>query len=132
MLLLHLEMVPSIPVPEVVGSQGVLLRTVPWGTNVVLRCMSNDENHNFQYWHLVNKGLIIGPANQYDLAKFKFEILSGNLTIRVSFVSPACFYKYFFSVFTRRCVLDVVFLIVHFARAFNFVTNLFLTQTKQL
>lgn len=85
LLLLHLDLVPSVPVPGVDGSEGVLVRTVPWGTNVVLKCQSNDKNHNFQYWHLVNKGLIIGPANQYDLAKFRYEILSGNLTIRVSF-----------------------------------------------
>lgn len=85
LLLLHLDVVPSVPVTDVDASQGVLVRTVSWGTNVVLKCLSNDENHNFRYWHLVNKGLIIGPANQYDPAKFKFEVLSGNLTIRVSF-----------------------------------------------
>ncbi|CAG9773062.1 unnamed protein product [Ceutorhynchus assimilis] len=70
----------AVPIPEV--QQGVFVRTVPWGSTVVLHCTSNDPLHNFQYWHLVNKGLVIGPANQFDKGKFSYGVLSGNLTIR--------------------------------------------------
>lgn len=74
----------SIPISDVDRSEGVIVRTVPWGKTVILKCMSNDNAHNFQYWHMVDQGLIIGPANKFNPAKFRFEILSGNLTIRVS------------------------------------------------
>lgn len=54
------------------------------GETVTLLCHSNDENHNFLYWHLNGKNIIIGPSNKYDIGKFRYEILSGNLTIRVN------------------------------------------------
>ncbi|XP_066252615.1 uncharacterized protein [Euwallacea similis] len=82
LLLLGANTVLAIPIADVNGAEGVLVRTVPWGTNVILRCRSNDETHNFLYWHLINKGVIIGPANDYDIAKFRYEILSGNLKIK--------------------------------------------------
>ncbi|KAL1505363.1 hypothetical protein ABEB36_004947 [Hypothenemus hampei] len=81
---LHLlfGLVRPIPVSDIDGSDGVLVRTVVGGSTVDLTCNSNDENHNFQYWHLLNKGIIIGPDNNYDKAKFRYRILSGNLTIK--------------------------------------------------
>ncbi|XP_066146599.1 uncharacterized protein [Euwallacea fornicatus] len=80
--LLGASAVLAIPIADINGAEGVLVRTAPWGTNVILRCGSNDGTHNFFYWHLINKGVIIGPANKYDISKFRYEILSGNLMIK--------------------------------------------------
>ncbi|KAF7286718.1 hypothetical protein GWI33_004342 [Rhynchophorus ferrugineus] len=70
----------SAPLTEHID--GVVLRTAQWGTNVVLTCLSNDAAHVFQYWHIVNKGVVIGPGNAYDEAKYRYHVLSGNLTIK--------------------------------------------------
>lgn len=77
-----LDNVLSVPIRDLDHAEGVMVRTVSGGSTVVLKCTSNDPRHNFQYWHLVDSGVIIGPANHYDPGKFKFEVLSGNLTIR--------------------------------------------------
>jgi hypothetical protein len=61
-----------------------VLVQVPVGETVTLMCQSNDENHNFFYWYLNEKNIIVGPSNTYDIGKFKYEVLSGNLTIKVS------------------------------------------------
>lgn len=86
-LLFYIAQVFPIPITDIDSKEGVLVRTAADGSTVILKCMSNDNAHNFQYWHLVNKGLIIGPANYFDNAKFKYEILSGNLTIKVKILS---------------------------------------------
>ncbi|XP_050303631.1 uncharacterized protein LOC126741287 isoform X2 [Anthonomus grandis grandis] len=72
----------ALPLSEIEDADNVLVRTVPHGATVVLECRSNDPTHNFQYWHLLNSGIIIGPENEFDKAKYRFEVLSGNLTIR--------------------------------------------------
>ncbi|XP_030755712.1 uncharacterized protein LOC115882034 [Sitophilus oryzae] len=72
----------AVPLPELDHVDGVVLRTVPVGSTVVLKCLSNDYEHIFQFWHYLNKGIVIGPGNDYDLAKFRYEVLSGNLTIK--------------------------------------------------
>ncbi|KAJ3619603.1 hypothetical protein MTP99_005271 [Tenebrio molitor] len=59
-----------------------VLVQVPVGETVTLMCQSNDENHNFFYWYLNEKNIIVGPSNTYDIGKFKYEVLSGNLTIK--------------------------------------------------
>lgn len=75
----------SIPTELVTGS-GVWTLRVPYGQNVILQCQSNDENHNFDFWIVENQQVIIGPSNtNYDIRKFNYEILTGNLTVRVSF-----------------------------------------------
>lgn len=56
---------------------------VPAGSTVVLKCSSNDYNHNFLFW-ILNNNTIIGPGNYYDEKKYKYEVLSGKLHIHVS------------------------------------------------
>ncbi|KAG5873903.1 hypothetical protein JTB14_009920 [Gonioctena quinquepunctata] len=64
-------------------SNELLFEQVDYGDNVVLKCRSNDLDHNFEYWLLENPDIIIGPANEdYDNSKYKYEILSGNLIVR--------------------------------------------------
>ncbi|KAJ3641221.1 hypothetical protein Zmor_027736 [Zophobas morio] len=55
---------------------------VPWGETATLLCESNDENHSFIYWYLNERDLVIGPGNVYDNGKFRYEVLSGNLTVK--------------------------------------------------
>lgn len=74
----------SLPT-HLVTSEGIWTIEVPYGENVVLQCQSNDENHIFDFWVVENQQVVIGPSNiGYDIRKFKYEILTGNLTIRVS------------------------------------------------
>ncbi|KAH1013030.1 uncharacterized protein LOC109543196 [Dendroctonus ponderosae] len=80
-LIFYIGRVVPIPITDIDSKEEILVRIAASGSTVILKCMSNDNAHNFQYWHLVNKGLIIGPANNYDSAKFRYGILSGNLTI---------------------------------------------------
>lgn len=70
---------------HLVTADGLWTIEVPYGENVVLQCHSNDKDHNFDFWVVENQQVVIGPSNtNYDIRKFKYEILSGNLTIRVS------------------------------------------------
>lgn len=58
---------------------------VPAGSRAVLKCNSNDYDHNFMLWVLENA--IIGPENSnYDESKYKYEVLSGKLHINVSLI----------------------------------------------
>lgn len=59
------------------------VKTVPAGETAVLACNSNDYNHNFFFW-LFGNDKIIGPSNDYDESKYKYEVLSGKLHINVS------------------------------------------------
>ncbi|XP_060527041.1 uncharacterized protein LOC132702445 [Cylas formicarius] len=74
-----LDLCGGVPVDS---ADFVVQRYAPSGDNVILLCRSNDRRHVFRFWHLVNRGVIIGPANNFDQAKFRYEILSGNLTIK--------------------------------------------------
>lgn len=56
------------------------VREVPAGGTAVLNCNSNDYDHNFMFW-LLNQTKIIGPGNDYDERKYKYEVLSGKLFI---------------------------------------------------
>lgn len=74
----------SLPT-QLITSNGVWTMEAPYGENVVLQCRSNDKDHNFDFWVVESQQVAIGPSNtDYDIRKFKYEILSGNLTIRVS------------------------------------------------
>ncbi|CAK1578353.1 unnamed protein product [Parnassius mnemosyne] len=57
-----------------------IMTEVPAGSTAVLNCNSNDYDHNFMFW-LVNKTKIIGPDNDFDVKKYKYEVLSGKLWI---------------------------------------------------
>lgn len=62
------------------------IHEVDIGKNAVLKCKSNDANtHVFLFWENLKFGLIIGPTNVYDEKKYDFDVLSGNLTIRVRY-----------------------------------------------
>lgn len=57
---------------------------VPFGETVTLVCDSNDAKHSFIFWFVNEKNIFVGPSYHYDNAKFKYEVLSGNLTVKVS------------------------------------------------
>ncbi|CAH2063276.1 unnamed protein product, partial [Iphiclides podalirius] len=63
-----------------------IVKEVPAGSTAVLNCNSNDYDHNFLFW-LVNKTKVIGPDNDFDEKKYKYEVLSGRL--RINNVSPS-------------------------------------------
>lgn len=53
------------------------------GTTVTLPCPSNDDDHRFLFWQLDNDE-VIGPLNPVsDRTKYKYEVLSGDLYIKV-------------------------------------------------
>jgi hypothetical protein len=52
------------------------------GSTAVLPCRSNDDHHRFQFWELEGNQLF-GPGNAADTAKYKFEVLTGTLYIKV-------------------------------------------------
>lgn len=60
-----------------------IVTEVSEGSTAVLSCDSNDYDHNFMFW-LFDKNRIIGPGNEYDERKYKYEVLSGKLYINVS------------------------------------------------
>lgn len=72
---------------EVVVSKNLseLLQEVEFGKTAVLHCHSNDDGHFFLFWQLAKEG-IVGPGNKFDTSKYNYEILTGNLFIRVSII----------------------------------------------
>ncbi|KAM3967952.1 LOW QUALITY PROTEIN: uncharacterized protein ACR2FA_004021 [Aphomia sociella] len=58
----------------------------------VLKCISNDYDHNFLFW-LFDQTKIIGPGNVYDKSKYTYEVLSGNLKIHSVTPNEAGYYK---------------------------------------
>lgn len=84
------------PVREkVIIPPNTAIMQVPSGKDVTLICQSNDANHNFLYWHMNGRNLVVGPGNDYDNGKYRYEVLSGNLTIRVKYciISQICVTK---------------------------------------
>lgn len=59
-----------------------MVQEVPLGEMAILRCPSNDDQHRFQFWELSTKD-IIGPGNNVDQQKYKYEVLTGTLYIKV-------------------------------------------------
>jgi len=55
---------------------------VPAGETAKLECPSNDDNHRFQFWQLKSNE-ILGPGNKINERKYKYEVLSGTLYIKV-------------------------------------------------
>ncbi|KAG7305764.1 hypothetical protein JYU34_009892 [Plutella xylostella] len=66
--------------------KNTVVTEVPAGSTAVLSCNSNDYDHNFMFW-LFDKNKVIGPGNDYDERKYKYEVLSGKL--HIDSVSPA-------------------------------------------
>lgn len=52
------------------------------GETAVLHCPSNDEHHRFQFWWM-KPDQIIGPGTSLNSDKFKYEVLTGTLYIKV-------------------------------------------------
>lgn len=52
------------------------------GETAVLQCPSNDEHHRFQFWWM-KPDQIIGPGTAPNSDKFKYEVLTGTLYIKV-------------------------------------------------
>lgn len=65
--------------------KSLVVKEVPAGTTAVLNCDSNDFDHNFMFW-LFDQNQVIGPGNEYDERKYKYEVLSGKLHIDVSII----------------------------------------------
>ncbi|CAG9857393.1 unnamed protein product [Phyllotreta striolata] len=65
------------------SNHSLLLQEVPIGSDAILPCTSNTDNYLFQQWILDNNSSI-GPTNnsKFDVGKFDYEVLSGNLLIR--------------------------------------------------
>lgn len=64
-------------------AHGLTTHEVNVGGTAKLPCLSNDKDHRFQYWQLVNDE-IIGPWNNWQGHKFKYEVSTGELTIQVA------------------------------------------------
>ncbi|KAJ8914961.1 hypothetical protein NQ315_002485 [Exocentrus adspersus] len=67
---------------EQANSKGFITKEVYYGETVLLQCKSNVNNYNFDYWVFNDRKVVIGPSNSYDRLKYRYEILSGNLTVR--------------------------------------------------
>lgn len=65
--------------------KNLVVTEVPAGSTAVLNCHSNDFDHNFMFW-LFDKNRVIGPGNDFDERKYKYEVLSGKLKIDVSII----------------------------------------------
>lgn len=68
----------AIPVPSAKPS----ILEVSVGETAKLHCPSNDDNHRFQFWQLQSNH-ILGPGNKIDERKYKYDVLSGALYIKV-------------------------------------------------
>jgi hypothetical protein len=60
----------------------IIVQEVDVGSTAVLPCHSNDDHHRFQFWELQGNR-IFGPANAVSIDKYRFEVLSGTLYIKV-------------------------------------------------
>ncbi|XP_057340121.1 uncharacterized protein LOC130677392 [Microplitis mediator] len=52
------------------------------GKQATLLCQSNDDNHRFMFWKVIdNHNNIVGPNSSYDNDKYNYEVLTGKLYI---------------------------------------------------
>uniref|UniRef100_A0A1B6CI88 Ig-like domain-containing protein n=1 Tax=Clastoptera arizonana TaxID=38151 RepID=A0A1B6CI88_9HEMI len=63
------------------SQSATVLQEVEHGQVATLNCLSSDENHRFQFWHLEHTNQFIGPGNKINIQKYKYEILTGTLYI---------------------------------------------------
>lgn len=71
----------TLPTPKV---EHLVIEVSP-GETAVLQCPSNDEHHRFQFWWM-KPDQIIGPGTALNSDKFKYEVLTGTLYIKVSYI----------------------------------------------
>lgn len=64
-----------------------IVKEVNLGELAEIHCPSNDDNHRFQFWQLQRENTVIGPTNRYNRDKYKYEVLTGKLLIKVSLLS---------------------------------------------
>lgn len=83
-----------------IAENNAIVQEVLYGKAAVLKCHSNDADHVFLFWKLKNDE-IVGPGVKYDEHKYEYEVLSGNLTIKVEWI---CFVV----AFLLKTVLQVV------------------------
>lgn len=63
-------------------TSAVTVVEVKVGETAVLPCPSDDDQHRFQYWKL-DSDVIIGPGAELDKHKYKYEVWSGKLFVKV-------------------------------------------------
>jgi len=66
---------------DLLPPQHTIIEVSP-GDTAVLQCPSNDEHHRFQFWWM-KPDQIIGPGTAPNSDKFKYEVLTGTLYIKV-------------------------------------------------
>lgn len=70
--------------PPVAKVEHLVIEVSP-GETAVLQCPSNDEHHRFQFWWM-KPDQIIGPGTALNSDKFKYEVLTGTLYIKVPYI----------------------------------------------
>lgn len=70
----------------------ITVQQVDVGDTAILPCPSNDDNHRFQFWQLQGDK-VVGPGNEVNKAKYKYEVLSGTLYIKSVSTAEAGFYR---------------------------------------
>lgn len=76
---------------------------VPEGKLITLHCHSNDQDHNFLFW-LLGKDIVIGPGNAYNYSVYEYEVLTGDLVIKVSLHEYQRGQQYFIIKTTKSCL----------------------------
>lgn len=63
-------------------AEGLVVHRVKFGEIAILPCPSDDKLHRFQYWLLKNDE-VVGPWNNGENHKYRYEVWSGRLLITV-------------------------------------------------
>ncbi|XP_018566261.1 uncharacterized protein LOC108907186 [Anoplophora glabripennis] len=67
---------------EFINNENLLTKEVFYGESVLLKCKSNVDKYNFEFWLFDKRKIVIGPSNLHDRLKYRYEILTGNLIVR--------------------------------------------------
>lgn len=74
--------VVALCICTLISAEIYAVHQVDVGDTAILPCLSNDDDHRFQYWEIGNDQ-IIGPWNSMNKSKYKYEVWSGRLIIKV-------------------------------------------------
>ncbi|XP_066998821.1 uncharacterized protein [Anabrus simplex] len=69
----------------------VVVQEVAVGSTAELPCPSSDDGHRFQFWQL-HGNQVLGPGNEIDRAKYRYDVLTGKLAIKAISSTEAGFY----------------------------------------
>lgn len=83
----------------------VIVKEVSAGHLAELPCLSIDEYHRFMMWQFGNNDQIISPGNPFNEKKYNYEVLTGTLLIRVSFLIFSVIYISDFLFFENISIL---------------------------